>query len=674
MVTRRARFESITAFLLPTLGMGKKDNSKHHNQKTSQPQNNRIDKFEWHTTPVSALHFSPDGYHLFSGGLEEVLVIWHVTTRERAFIPRLGAGISSIVFNQQGTVYALCCKDNSIRIINALSKNMTMKIQGISLEMGNLPITIEPRNGLVVTSFRNGSLQFYDPVQDKSVDQMEVIANPQAYLHEKQDIPMATVEHVVFGPKGSFMVTADYRKPSDTNREINIKFWKHDGRQYVLNTVAHQAHQHKVMALACHPILPLVASCSLDCKFKIWEQKGREHAPGSKQMWVCRSVGDYKGKTASALAFSTDGSLLAVAFKSTIALWDPISNTFRRSLTFTNCRDELIKCLAFVPSSHYLVSATANQMFVWDLLRCSVAWSCFLNVKQLAVDTSVSYQANLVFPSPASLVSCFVVTDRQHIYLFSPSSPKPIHVWRMDGCKVMSLAFAATSSVQPEGHIIYLSNESELIRLEKRVEKKTDKNTTAKGKVSLSMTKATVPQQKEEGRPSEKISAFENRFGKLSITSEAQQPENAAAARAEGTVQDEDVGLLVPRPESTPTLFNPSVLPLSQLFNGPSHLLPSPSKIYYSFMEGLFKRAHHAPVASSQDQDAMPVEEDLKGTGQDSSQSLLAIKGPTLSKSNPKQQQDELVDGEQQRKRRRAKGAKTKKQESNGITITTTTL
>jgi len=46
----------------------------------------------------------------------------------------------------------------------------------------------------------------------------------------------------------------------------------------------------------------------------------------------------------------------------TIALWDPISNTFRRSLTFTNCRDELIKCLAFVPSSHYLVSATANQV------------------------------------------------------------------------------------------------------------------------------------------------------------------------------------------------------------------------------------------------------------------------------------------------------------------------
>jgi len=64
---------------------------------------------------------------------------------------------------------------------------------------------------------------------------------------------------------------------------------------------------------------------------------------------------------------------------------------------------------------------------------------------------------------------------------------QPIHVWRMDGCKVMSLAFAATSSVQPEGHIIYLSNESELIRLEKRVEKKTDKNTTGKRPASISL-------------------------------------------------------------------------------------------------------------------------------------------------------------------------------------------
>ncbi len=47
-----------------------------------------------------------------------------------------------------------------------------------------------------------------------------------------------------------------------------------------------------------------------------------------------------------------------------------------------------------------------------------------MEVRRLAVDMSVNYKANLVFPSPASLVSSFVVTNGQHIFLFNPSSPK----------------------------------------------------------------------------------------------------------------------------------------------------------------------------------------------------------------------------------------------------------
>jgi NET1-associated nuclear protein 1 (U3 small nucleolar RNA-associated protein 17) len=77
---------------------------------------------------------------------------------------------------------------------------------------------------------------------------------------------------------------------------------------------------------------------------------------------MCRSVGDFKDFPASALSFSTDGSLLAVAYKSTITLWDPMSSTFHRSLTFTNCVEETITHLAFIPSSRYLVSATQNQV------------------------------------------------------------------------------------------------------------------------------------------------------------------------------------------------------------------------------------------------------------------------------------------------------------------------
>jgi WD40 repeat protein len=46
----------------------------------------------------------------------------------------------------------------------------------------------------------------------------------------------------------------------------------------------------------------------------------------------------------------------------TITLWDPMSSSFHRSLTFTNAHHETIKHLAFVPSSRYLVSATSEQV------------------------------------------------------------------------------------------------------------------------------------------------------------------------------------------------------------------------------------------------------------------------------------------------------------------------
>jgi hypothetical protein len=74
-----------------------------------------------------------------------------------------------------------------------------------------MPIVIDPRNDLVVTSFKHGSLQRYDSVRDRHVDEMEIVANPQ--IDERGHLPFAAVKHVAFGPKGSFMVTVHSPRP-----------------------------------------------------------------------------------------------------------------------------------------------------------------------------------------------------------------------------------------------------------------------------------------------------------------------------------------------------------------------------------------------------------------------------------------------------------------------------
>jgi NET1-associated nuclear protein 1 (U3 small nucleolar RNA-associated protein 17) len=54
----------------------------------------------WHAHAVSAVSFSSDGAHLFSGGEEAVLVIWQLQTGRKEFIPRVGAPIKTISTTQ----------------------------------------------------------------------------------------------------------------------------------------------------------------------------------------------------------------------------------------------------------------------------------------------------------------------------------------------------------------------------------------------------------------------------------------------------------------------------------------------------------------------------------------------------------------------------------------------
>jgi hypothetical protein len=132
---------------------------------------------------------------------------------------------------------------------------------------------------------------------------------------------------------------------------------------------------------------------------------------------------------------------------------------------------------------------------------------------------------------------------------------------------------------------------------------------TDQEKVSLSMSK--VKSTKKEVKE-EKLSAFESAFGKLAVADKGEEV---------------DVGILVPR-EDTGTLFNPSAPQLSHLFNGPSHLLPSPAKIYTSFMEGLLKKAHtHVASADA----AQPTGSEEAG---DSAMQLDAPAGTEETKSS----------------------------------------
>lgn len=53
---------------------------------------------------------------------------------------------------------------------------------------------------------------------------------------------------------------------------------------------------------------------------------------GQKDAWTCDVAGDFRKMTPSALSFSEDGSLLAIAFQDTVTLWDPMTTHLNTTL------------------------------------------------------------------------------------------------------------------------------------------------------------------------------------------------------------------------------------------------------------------------------------------------------------------------------------------------------
>jgi hypothetical protein len=57
-------------------------------------------------------------------------VITHIETGKMVFLPRLGSPIRSISVSSDSSLYGLILADNSVIILNSVSKKVERKIQG----------------------------------------------------------------------------------------------------------------------------------------------------------------------------------------------------------------------------------------------------------------------------------------------------------------------------------------------------------------------------------------------------------------------------------------------------------------------------------------------------------------------------------------------------------------
>eukprot|EP00899_Mesostigma_viride_P012762 jgi/Mesvir1/21487/Mv03937-RA.1 len=248
-----------------------------------------------------------------------------------------------------------------------------------------------------------------------------------------------------------------------------LKFWGRSAPNVVdfeLNTRVDGPHKAPVTGLSYHPQEHIAVTSSLDGLFKVWVR--HEHYDGEVRhaSWRCRSVGYYREDPLWAASFSLDGSVLAVGAMGCVPLWEYETNTLRLVLEPpVRQAPRPVSQLAFVPGGPRLVAATGvpprphgarmrgekpwtdggssrdDLLVVWNLLTTSVEWAYFLHVQDLTVDPFSGHRFAISVSAPAGDgsqhardgdVSSGSGPHPGWVILFEASSRKPVAAWNVN--------------------------------------------------------------------------------------------------------------------------------------------------------------------------------------------------------------------------------------------------
>lgn len=570
--------------------------------------------YHWHSKSVGDIAFDSEGVHMYSGGQENVLVVWQLTTGRRDYLPRLGAGVLGITKTPDETLLALRCDNNTIKIINSRSRLLQVNIEGVNIgKQAHLltGLVVESKHNAFVFNGTDGELHFYSPQEDRHISKVQVgFKNP---IRSFQDIKIAEslVKSVVFSHSGDWMVTLDVR--NDLLNESSIKFWEWDSekQQYSLHTQYRLSQKNAVTHLCYHPTEDVCVIADKGGRFRIWRLDASEPTEGPEGQesedivtirWVCESVGYYRDSKIQCCTFSSDGSILVVAYGSLITLWDARTNMFLNVLTHPPAFESIMK-VNFVSNTPYLVAVTKCRVLVWDITSCKLKWVQVLNPDLVAFDPKSD--RFVVFTSSVVLESG---EDSSHgcILVYTPASSRPIGYWLTATKKVKALAFLPgkdtivdKTKLSGVSTLAYLNNfdefkflqESSLttgIPLSKRQKKK--------HKQKIQQLKAATQQQVHldkinSSKLSESASVFQLMYdGNESMVEDTANVQlglpRVATSRRKSTSK---MSLEQEHATKLTEQF------LHELFQGESHNLPTPVSVYQQFADFLVVKTTSKP-------------------------------------------------------------------------------
>lgn len=378
----------------------------------------------WHAHPIRNLVFSAAGL-LFSGGEEGTVVTWTPGSARPSFIPRVCSVIVGLCVSADGSRLFVAGKDNAIRFVETTQRTIQATITGLALagsvslyhleSAARFGIVFDPRSQqlLLNTTSHLGQLQLYDPARDAGAGLLGDSRTDVSKTWWKDKKGSFRVDFARLSANGEWLFVAQRWADAEGAELSLLLVWKRQpSGEWELFASVESPHRALITAMAAHPRRNELATADRSGLVKVWElvEVGSERdnneavSADRRHTWSCTYQSNLCEEAVRSLAYSQDGSVLAVAHNQTVSLFD---STSREGLVVLPCPSSLtpvdplppshaqIKTIAFFQNSSLLLCVTECHFFVWDTVARQIVWMVAAPVACAAANSDLFAEKSL---------------------------------------------------------------------------------------------------------------------------------------------------------------------------------------------------------------------------------------------------------------------------------------
>ncbi|MBI4683313.1 MAG: caspase family protein [Nitrospirae bacterium] len=282
-----------------------------------------------HSGEVLAAALSPDGKMLATGGADEIVILWDLSSGEKLkTLKDHSHDIRALAFSPDSKILASGGDDEDIILWNTATAE---KIKSIEVSDSILSLAFSPDGQTIAAGTEDEKVVLWNHESEKKVRTLKG--------HSDE------VYSVAFSPDGKTLASGSGDK--------TIILWDAQTGSK-LNTL--KGHQETVISVAFSPDGQILASGSYDKTIALWNI-----AKGEK----INTLTDNKNYV-QAVAFSPDGKILVSGNKNkTINIWDAQTGNKMKTLSGHN---DVVTSVVFTRDGSSLVSASEDEnIIVWDI-------------------------------------------------------------------------------------------------------------------------------------------------------------------------------------------------------------------------------------------------------------------------------------------------------------------